>query len=107
MDAVGRAHLLLRHAGATLDGSRYIKDGNRCRVINGRTKLISEIKQDFSEEPPDPATPHNDIVICAGGSEDGGVPSDIVRGTTSPTVVRSGTTARWISLERAVEEGLC
>ena len=107
MDAVGRTHLLLRHAGATLDGSCYLKDGNKVRIINGRTKLISQIRQDFSEEPPVPVPLDSDIVICAGGSEDGGVPSHIVRGSTMPTVVRSGTGARWISLETALAEGLC
>jgi hypothetical protein len=107
MNAVGRAHLLLRHAGATLDGSRYVKDGNKFRIINGRTKLISQIRQEFSEEPPVPAPLDSDIVICAGGSEDGGVPSHIVRGSTTPTVVRPGSGARWISLETAVAEGLC
>jgi hypothetical protein len=105
MNAVGRAHLLLRHAGATLDGSRYVKGGHRFRVVNGKTKLISEIRQDFAEEPPAPLL--DDVVICAGGTEDGGVPSHIVRGSTPPTVVRSGTSARWISLETAVAEGLC
>ena len=108
MDAVGRAHLLLRHAGATLSGPRYISsDLKKIRVVNGKTKLISQIRQEFSEEPPLPATLGDDIVICAGASEDGGVPSHIVRGSTTATVVRSGTSARWISLEAATGEGLC
>lgn len=108
MDAVGRAHLLLRHAGATMSGPRFISsDLKRIRVVNGKTKLISQIRQEFSEEPPLPATLGDDIVICAGASEDGGVPSHIVRGSTTATVVRSGTSARWISLETAIGEGLC
>ena len=108
MNAVGRAHLLLRHAGATISGSQYISsDHKKIRIVNGKTKLLSQIRQEFSEEPPLPATLEDDIVICAGGSEDGGVPSHIVRGSTTPTVVRSGTSARWISLEAAIDEGLC
>ena len=106
MDAVGRTHLLLRHAGATLSGSRYIRGGNRFRVVNGRTKLISQIKQEFSEEPSAPLSSYSEVVVCAGGSDDGGVPSHIIRGGTPPTVVRSGTAARWISLEKATDEGL-
>jgi hypothetical protein len=107
MNAVGRAHLLLRHAGAKLDGSRYVKGGSRYRVVNGKTKLISEIRQAFAEEPPTPSPLPDDIVICAGGAEDGGAPSHLIRGSTTPTVVRSGTSARWISLELAVAEGIC
>jgi hypothetical protein len=106
MDAVGRAHLLLRHAGATVAEARYIKGGDRFRVLNGRTKLISQIKKEFSEEPPTPPSSFNEIVICAGGTEDGGVPSHIVRGGTTPTVVRAGSAARWVSLEQALAEGL-
>jgi hypothetical protein len=106
MDAVGRAHLLLRNAGATISGSRYIRGGNRFRVLNGRTKLISQIKEDFAEEPPTPPSLFNEIIVCAGGSEDGGVPSHIIRGSTPPTVVRAGTVARWVSLDQALAEGL-
>jgi len=108
MDAVGRAHLLLRHAGATMSGSHYISsDHKRIRIVNGKTKLISQIRQEFSEEPPLPGTLEDDIVICAGATEDGGVPSHIVRGSTTATVVRSGTSARWVSLETAIGEGMC
>jgi hypothetical protein len=106
MDAVGRAHLLLRNAGATVSGSRYVRGGNRFRVLNGRTKLISQIREDFAEEPPAPPSSLNEIVVCAGGSEDGGVPSHIVRSGTPPTVVRAGTVARWVSLDQALAEGL-
>jgi hypothetical protein len=106
MDAVGRAHLLLRNAGATVSGSRYVRGGNRFRVLNGRTKLISQIKEDFAEEPPAPPSSLNEIIVCAGGSEDGGVPSHIIRGGTPPTVVRAGSVARWVSLDQALAEGL-
>jgi hypothetical protein len=106
MDAVGRAHLLLRNAGATVSGSRYVRGGNRFRVLNGRTKVISQIREELAEEPPAPPSSFNEIIVCAGGSEDGGVPSHIVRGGTPPTVVRAGTVARWVSLEDAVAEGL-
>jgi hypothetical protein len=108
MDAVGRAHLLIRHAGATLDGHRYVcSHGEKVRIVNGRTKLISQVKQEFSEEPPVAPALDNDIVICAGGAEDGGVPSHLVRGSTTPTIVRTGTTVRWISLDTAIAENLC
>ncbi len=106
MDAVGRAHLLLRNAGATVSGSRYVRGGKSFRVLNGRTKLISQIKKDFAEEPPAPPSSFNEIIVCAGGSEDGGVPSDIIRGGTPPSAVRAGTVGRWVSLDQALAEGL-
>jgi hypothetical protein len=106
MDAVGRAHLLLRSSGATRNGARYIKGGDRFRVVNGKTRLISQIKQDFAGEPPAPPSLFNEIIVCAGGSDDGGVPSHIVRGGTMPTVVRAGTSAQWISLDKAVADGM-
>ena len=106
MDAVGRAHLLLRQAGATVDGSRYVRGANRFRVINGRTRLISQMKQDFEDEPPEPPSSLNEIVVCAGGFDDGGVPGHLVRGATKPTVIRAGTVARWVSLEQALTDGL-
>ncbi len=108
MDALGRAHLLLRHAEAKLDGSRYVtKAGQRIRVINGKTKLISQVKKEFSEEPPTPGSPKDDFVLCAGATEDGGVPSHIVRGSPPPTVIRAGTTAEWITLDAGIANGLC
>jgi hypothetical protein len=108
MNAVGRAHLLLRHAEARLDGSRYVTNaGKRIRVINGKTKLISQLKKEFSEEPPTAGRPEDDIVLCAGASPDGGVPSDLIRAATPPGVIRAGTSGEWLTLEEAIANGLC
>ena len=108
MDAVGRAHLLLRHAHANLDGSRYVTNaGKRMRVINGKTKLISQLKSEFSEEPSPAGRPEDDIVLCAGAADDGGVPGHLVRGATPPTIIRGGTTGEWVTLETAIATGLC
>jgi hypothetical protein len=107
MDAVGRAHLLLRHAGATLDGSRYVtRAGQRIRVVNGRTKLVNKVRSDFSDEVSSVAGVDEDFVVCAGGSDDGGTHGHIGKGSGVPTVVRPSSTADWLTLDAAVARGL-
>jgi SIR2-like domain len=107
MDAVGRAHLLLRHGGARLDGSRYVNTaGQRIRVVNGRTKLVNRVQNEFAEEVPSVTGTDDDFVICAGATDDGGTPGRISRGSAAPTVVRSGSTTEWITLESALATGL-
>jgi hypothetical protein len=108
MDAVGRAHLLLRHSGATLEGQHYVTSaGKKIRVVNGKTRLVSRTKAYFAEGPPSPGGLDDDYVLCAGGTGGEEVHSDVVRGTENPGVVRAGTKARWITLETAMNDGLC
>jgi hypothetical protein len=107
MDAVGRAHLFLRHGGATLDGSRYVtRTGQRIRVVNGRTKLVNKVRSDFSDEVSSVAGVDEDFVVCAGGSDDAGTPGHIGRSSGTPTIVRPSSTAEWLTLEAAVARGL-
>ncbi len=107
MDAVGRAHLLLRHSGANLDGSRYLTSkGERIRVVNGRTRLVNKVRTDFLEEVSSVGDVDEDIVICAGASDDAGTHPDISKGPKVPTVVRPGSNAEWITLEAAATRGL-
>jgi hypothetical protein len=107
MDAVGRAHLLLRHSGATLEGPRYLTGkGQRIRVVNGRTKLVNKVKSDFADEVSSVGGVDEDIVVCAGGSDDAGTHPHIFKGSGAPTVVRPGSNAEWITLENAVTSGL-
>jgi len=107
MDAVGRAHLLLRHAGARLDGPRYLNAaGQRIRLVNGKTKLLNRVRNEFAEETPFVTGTDDDIVICAGATDDGGTPGHISRGSAAPTVVRPSSTTEWITLELALARGL-
>jgi hypothetical protein len=107
MDAVGRAHLLLRHGGARLDGPRYLNAaGQRIRLVNGKTKLLNRVQNEFAEETPFVTGTDDDIVICAGATDDGGTPGDISKGSAVPTVVRPGSTTEWITLELALARGL-
>lgn len=105
MDALGRAHLLLRHNGATQEGPVYILgDGRRVRVVNGATKLVGQVKAEFSVAPPGPIP--DDVVICAGADDDGDVPSSVVRGDPPPDIVRSGVSGQWITFTTARETGI-
>lgn len=107
MDAVGRAHLLLRHNRATLDGSRYVtSQGKRVRVLNGRTKLVNRVRTEFAEELAPVTGADDDFVICAGATDDGGTPGNISKGSASPSVVRTGTRSEWFTLESALTRGI-
>lgn len=107
MDAVGRAHLLLRDGGARLDGARYVNSlGQRIRVVNGKTKLVNRVRSEFAEETSFLTGVDDDIVICAGATDDGGTPTRISKGSTGPTVVRPSSTSEWITLESALARGL-
>jgi NAD-dependent SIR2 family protein deacetylase len=107
MDAVGRAHLMLRHGGAQPVGSRYVSlGGKRIRVINGSTKLMNLVKKEFSAEVSPVAGVDDDIVICAGAEEDAGTAISIFAGSPIATVVRPASTAEWVTLEAAVSRKL-
>jgi NAD-dependent SIR2 family protein deacetylase len=106
MNAVGRAHLLLRSAGAALEGPRYkLAGGQRVRVVNGRTKQLSQARKEFTDALPAGGI-DDDIVICAGATDDGGVPIDIAGGAAPSTVTRPKSTAEWITLEQGISRGL-
>jgi len=105
MDAAGRVHLLLRHAGAVLDGPVYVlPDSRRVRVVNGRTKVIGQVKAEFSGAPPR-LVPEN-IVICAGADDDGNAASNVVRGEQEPGIVRNGIAGQWMTLQTARQNGI-
>jgi hypothetical protein len=99
MRMVGATHLLLFKKGAMLNGSVYQLAGRRIRVVQGAGQPLSAIRRKFSHEVPNVMAP--DVVICAGAYDDGGVPADLVRESTLPTIVRSNAEGRWISFESA------
>ena len=106
MDAVGRAHLLLRKRAALLDGTSYVAaGGTRIRVVNGQTKLLSDVRRSFAQEPPRPV--EDAYVICAGAEDDGNAKIDIVRAEAAPDIVRPGSSAQWLTLPSAQTFGLC
>ena len=106
MDAVGRAHIRLRRKNANLDGTSYIVPGvGRIRVVNGQTKLLSEVKRSFGSEPP--RVMEDDYVICAGAEDDGDAKPDIIRDMTNGDAVRPGSSAKWLTLTSADISGIC
>lgn len=97
-EGVGRVHLRLRHAGAELTGPYYeLADGLKARVVNGRTQLLSRVKADFLSEPASPVGLTEDLVICVGAYDDAGAATHVVRPSVSPTVLRPGLSAEWIT----------
>ena len=98
---IGAIHILLMSRGAQLDGSVYIFAEMRIRLINGNGDLISYVQNEFRSEPA--LQPPVHIVICINAQEDGGVPSDVIRGKTESSIVRPTSESEWHTLESARE----
>lgn len=103
MHAVGKAHLGMLSSGAKLDGSSYVTGaGKRVRVVNGWTLPMSKVKSEYSSEPAK-ATP-DDYVICAAVDSDAGHPS--IMPPATPSIVRPGSTAEWLTVQEASDSGI-
>ena len=95
----GASHIMLLSKGGNIDGGRYKIAGNRVRVVNGTGRLLSQVQALFSKEPPAPEA--DTYVVCAGGEDNGGVPSSVMGRSMKPSIVRPGSTARWITAIQA------
>jgi NAD-dependent SIR2 family protein deacetylase len=105
MSSAAKAHLLLRHSGSTMEGPCHLTaNGKRIRVVNGLTRIVSQVKAEFV--PRLPPEPKLDYVVCAGAEDDGGVQPNIVRPSDNPTIVRFGDTAKWVTVSQAHAEGI-
>jgi len=103
MNEVGVTHLRMLLSGARLDGSSYLTSGaKRVRVVNGRTLPMSKVRSEYSKEPTKATA--DDYVICAAVSSGPGPPS-IIRSAT-PSIVRPGSTAEWLTVEEARDKGI-
>ncbi len=96
------AHMTLLAKGAKPAMDAYELAGKRIRVVRG-AGLLSYVRAKYLSEPPPPEA--YDIVICAGATDDGAAPN-VVRGAPSPTIIRSGETGVWMTLESAYVECL-
>jgi hypothetical protein len=104
MEVIGATHLRLQARGAILSGARYrISDGTTVRVVNGAGRVMSMVRAEFTKR--QPQTIGKEIVICD-AQEDGNAPANIMRESTAATVVRTGTTAEWMTLQAATTRGL-
>ena len=100
---VGAMHLRLISKGAVLEIPRFVLSGKRIRLVQGAGQVLSLVKNRFAEESAPPIA--DEVVICAGAADDGGVPAHLVRGAASPSIVRSsGLSAKWLTSEMAVAE---
>jgi hypothetical protein len=95
----GATHLLLLAVGAVLEGPVFMFRENRIRVLGGAGKTLSLVQKMFvaAETPPGSFT----MAICAGAEDDGGVPPNFLRSGTTPTVVRPGIPAEWVTIATA------
>jgi hypothetical protein len=97
---LGLTLLQLRAGGAVADGSYWILNGRRVRVLRALNQPLHQIKAAFDRETAPTVAPE---IIIAVGSEAQMIPSDIVRGEVSATIAR-GDASRWLTRSEAVQE---
>lgn len=97
---LGLILLKLRAGGAVPDGPYWRLNGRLIRVLRTPNQPLHRVKADFERETAPSVAP--DIVIAV-GAEAYPLPSDIVRGATTPTITR-GSSSRWLTRPEAVQE---
>ena len=97
----GAIHQRLLECGATYSAHRYEYGTCSLRLVSGRGRLLSRVKETFQQESPvpDPA----DVVICAGSVPDAS-PVNIVRAAGPATIVRTGALDNWTTHDQLVAE---
>ena len=103
MEVVARIHDQLRSRGAALEDDHYVLDGRTIRVINGGGRMLNSVRSLYNIEPP---TREPDYTICAGAVDDGGAPPHLLRSTATPSLVRPGSTASWVTRADEVPGGM-
>jgi hypothetical protein len=97
---LGLTLLQLRAGGAVADGSYWRLNGRRIRVLRAVNQPLHRVKAAFERETAPTIAPE---IIIAVGAEAQMVPSDILRGETSPTIAR-GDVSQWMTRSEAVQE---
>ena len=97
---LGMTLLQLRAGGAVADGAYWLLNGRRIRVLRAPNQVLHRVRALFERETAPTVAPD---VIIAVGADASALPSDIVRGGTSPTVAR-GSVGRWMTRSEAVGE---
>jgi len=95
-------HQRLLDKGAHYEAHSYRLNGDAFRVVSGHGRVLSEVKQSFSTEPPLPISLSR--VVCIGALNDGGAAPNVVRPDERPTILTSGTVSNWVSHENLVSE---
>ncbi len=97
---VGLTLLQLRAAGAAPDGSYWLLNGRRIRVLRAPNKPLHRVQRAFEGDTAPIVAP--DIIIGVGAEAQSLSPS-VARGETKPTIAR-GSTGRWMTRSEAVKE---
>jgi hypothetical protein len=95
MQIFARDHKLFLDHGALLEGSKYVLNGRRFRLVNGAGKILHDVRLAYEGEAPsvDPA----DVVVCSGSDDDGGVPTYLTHAASASTVLRPRSVSTWIT----------
>lgn len=99
-ELLGYFHLLMRRAGGQQAEDGYDLNGQKVRVVNGASQVLSHMRSRFVEAPV--ASP-SDIVVAVGAT-DLGVPANVVREGRAGDLVRPAPLGDWYDLERAIKE---
>jgi SIR2-like domain len=100
MQRLGAMHLEMQEAGAIVDGSAYVRDGYRVRLIHGAGRLVGEVRAKYA---PLPSFIPDDLVVCVGADNTGFLPDNIARGNRSDSLVRPGLSGNWMTETEARE----
>lgn len=97
---LGLTLLQLRARGAISQGSHWLIDGHRVRVLRAPNQMLYQVQEAYAREQPPLIAP--DITVAV-GAEPSALPSHIVRARSSISIVRSGS-GRWLTRPEAVTE---
>ncbi len=98
---VGLTILQLRRLGAVADGSYWLLDGNRFRVIRAANEALHKVEGRYAREAAPAVAPD---VIIAVGAQDMGLPANVARAPTGS--IARGASSRWITRDDAQQEFL-
>ncbi len=98
--AVGRMIVILRYAGATLEGDIWNLNGQRIRVVRASGKALNDFERIHAGSASPLSAP--DITI-ASGARDFGLKSDIARSGNPSNVVRNRS-SRFLTEEQAEQD---
>ena len=96
---IGAVHLILLANGAQLSGACYTWQGKQVRLVEASGRLMSKIKEEFSEEPPVQA----DVTVCVGAIDDG-AQVNIVRVGIKGSILRNNPTQDWETSENFLQK---
>ncbi len=101
MVTAGAVLVRLLDKGADFDGELVLFDEQKVRIIAGQGVPLSIVKSRYVGDANNLG--EDEVIICAGATDDGDAKPHIVRGKGEDTVIRGGLNGRWLTLEAAVD----